>query len=222
MDSLYQSGLLLAGGVLITMKLFFGAAVLALVMSVVAGLLRLAPWRIVRLITACYVEVFRGTSLVVQLFWLYFALPSLGLSLDPFPVAVIALGLCFGAYGSEVVRGAIRSVPQAQYEAALALNMSAIERLRSVIFPQAIVLMLPPYTNILIQLLKSTAAASFITIPELTFRATSLNQVTFATVPIFATVLTVYFLLAFAISRFMRGLEHRVGRWRWAGQMAVA
>jgi polar amino acid transport system permease protein len=214
MHTAYQFGVTLGGGVLITVELFLGASVLAMALSLLAGLLRLSKWRVIRVVTACYVEVFRGTSLVVQLFWLYFALPAFGISLDPFPTAIIALGLCFGAYGSEVVRGAIRSVSAAQYEAARALNFSYFDMMRCVILPQAFVLILPPYTNILIQLLKSTSAASMITIPELTFRATSLNQVTFATVPIFASVLVIYFLMALLISRSMRVLERRVGCWR--------
>jgi polar amino acid transport system permease protein len=218
MTKFFESATLLAGGALVTVELFLLSAVLAIVMSIIAGLLRLAPSRIVRIATTCYVEVFRGTSLVVQLFWLYFALPSLGISLEAFPVAVLALGLCFGAYGSEVVRGAIRGVPSGQYEAATALNMGRWVRMRSVIFPQALALLLPPYTNILVQLLKSTAAASFITIPELVFRATSLNQVTFATVPIFGSVLVVYFLISLAVSQAMRAFERRTGKWRWPNQ----
>jgi|SRR5579862_1163781 len=214
MNKFLESATLLAGGALVTVELFLLSAILAIAMSVIAGLLRLAPSRIVRVATACYVEVFRGTSLVVQLFWLYFALPTLGISLEAFPVAILALGLCFGAYGSEVVRGAIRGVSSGQYEAATALNMGRWVRMRSVVFPQALALLLPPYTNILVQLLKSTAAASFITIPELAFRATSLNQVTFATVPIFASVLIVYFLISLAISQSMRILERRTGKWR--------
>jgi polar amino acid transport system permease protein len=183
-------------------------------MSVLAGMARLSSVRLVRISANVYVEVFRGTSVVVQMFWLYFALPALGISLAPTTAAVIALGLCFGAYGSEVVRGAILSVPRGQHEAAVSLNMTSLSRMRYVIFPQAAVAMVRPYTNILVLLLKSTAAASLITLPELTFKAVSLNQVTFATVPIFLAVLLAYFVLATLISKGMGHLEQRLGRWR--------
>lgn len=201
-------------GLLTTCLLFGLSACVALVMSVVAGIARLSSIRLVRACAAIYVEVFRGTSVVVQMFWLYFALPALGISLAPTSAAVIALGLCFGAYGSEVVRGAILNVPKGQYEAAVSLNMSSFDRLRYVIFPQAAVAMIRPYTNILVLLLKSTAAASLITMPELTFKAVSLNQVTFATGPIFGTVLLTYFLISIVISKAMAQLERTMGRWR--------
>jgi polar amino acid transport system permease protein len=148
------------------------------------------------------------------MFWLYFALPSFGVTLQAFETAVIALSLCFGAYGSEVVRGALLSVPKGQFEAATALNLTNYDRMRRIILPQAFAAIIPQYTNILVLLLKSTAAASLITIPELTFRATSLNQVTFATTWLFGTVLTVYFVAASVISFVMRLLEKRAGHWR--------
>jgi len=214
MSVLFQARASLLAGIATTIELFVASALIAVAMSVISGTLRLSSSRVVRLITTVYVEVFRGTSVVVQMFWLYFALPAFGISLKAFPAAVIALGLCFGAYGSEVVRGALASIPKQQYEAAVALNMSAADRMRYIIFPQALVAMLPGYTNILILLLKSTSAASLITLPELTFRAESLNQVTFDTIPIFSVILAVYFVLALTVSSLMRKLEHMAGFWR--------
>lgn len=214
MSAVLDARAILFDGALLTIQLFLAAACLTIVMSIVAGVLRESPVRWIRWAVVVYVETFRGTSVVVQMFWIYFALPSLGLKIDAFPTAIVALGLCFGAYGSEVVRGAIAAVPKEQYEAAIALNMRPLERLRSVVLPQAFIVALPPYTNILVLLLKSTAAASLITIPELTFRATALNQITYQTTWIFGTILVVYFLLASIISKAMRGLETRCSRWR--------
>lgn len=214
MNYIIEARASLLAGLSTTIELFLVSAVIAVVASVIAGALRHAGSRFVRVVIGVYVETFRGTSVVVQMFWLYFALPALGISLKPFPAAVIALGLCFGAYGSEVVRGALSSVPKHQYEAAVALNLSPGECMRVVIFPQALVAMLPGYTNILILLLKSTATASLITMPELTFRAESLNQVTFDTIPIFTTILICYFVLASIVSNVMKALERKAGYWR--------
>lgn len=205
---------ILFDGLLLTIELFLASAAIAIVMSIIAGCLRLAPWAPARWITIVYVEVFRGTSVVVQMFWLYFALPAFGITLDPFSAATVALGLCFGAYGSEVIRGAVKAVSKGQHEAATALNMSAFDRNRYIIFPQALAAMIPPYTNILILLLKATAAASLITIPELTYRANSLNQITFETTWIFATILVAYFVMAQTIAFVMSLLERYFGRWR--------
>ena len=103
------------------------------------------------------VEFFRGTSLIVQLFWIVYAAPLLlGHGLNNVVAAIIALGLNFGAYGAEVVRGAIKAVPQAQREACTALNLTALHSFRRVILPQALPLMIPPAGNLTVQLIKST------------------------------------------------------------------
>ena len=131
----------------------------------------LRPRRRVRWLATVYVEVFRGTSALVQLFWLFFVLPQFGLTLAPFLVAVLALGLNVGAYGSEVVRGAILGVPRGQWEATTALNMTRAAALRRIILPQAFVAMIPPWGNLFIELLKATSLVSLITLSDLTFRA---------------------------------------------------
>src|SRR5690606_39662667 len=117
------------------------SAACAFVVAFVAGLGRLSRRWPVRAVTGVYVELFRGTSLVVQLFWLYFALPLLGIRLPAMVAAVLALTLNFGAYGSEVVRGAITAVPRGHTEAAIALNMSPAQRLWRVIPLQASTIM---------------------------------------------------------------------------------
>jgi len=112
---------LLARGLVVTLELTLAAAAVGAVAALAAGLARAAgrPWRT---LAAVYVETFRGTSALVQLFWAYFALPLVGVTLPAFPVAVLVLGLNTGAYGAEVVRGALRSVPRGQVEAATALG----------------------------------------------------------------------------------------------------
>lgn len=203
-------------GAIITIQITAMAGVLAFLCALVAGLARMSPWRPVRWIAVTYVEFFRGTSALVQLFWLFYALPLFGLTLSPMTVAVLGLGLHIGAYGAEVVRSAVLAIPRGQHEAALALNMSPALAMRRVILPQAVVAMLPPFNNLMIELLKATALVSLITITDLTFQGQLLNTATLKTAPIFMAVLVFYFLIALGITTVFRVLERRlsVGRLR--------
>lgn len=203
---------LLLKGTGLTVGIAACAIVLAIVMAGAATALRAAPWRPLRWIANAYVEVFRGTSLLVQLFWFFFVLPlpPFHIELTPFTVAVVGLGLHYGAYGSEILRGALRSVPGGQYEAALALNMSARTRLFRVVLPQAMINALPPGTNLMIELIKGTSLVSLITLSDLTFRARQLDEATFKTAEIFALTLIIYFVIAQALVLLMRRVERRV------------
>ncbi len=102
------------------------------------------PWPL-RWLAVAYIEVFRGTSALVQLFWLFFVLPHFGITLAPLNVAILTLGLNVGAYGAEVVRGAVSAVPRGQWEATVALNLTRMQALRRVVLPQAVVSMIPPW-----------------------------------------------------------------------------
>ncbi len=198
------------------MEITILAAILGAAMAFPMGVLRLSKRRLVRTLAGAYVEFFRGTSALVQLFWLFFVLPLAGIKLDPMTAGVLALGLNIGAYGAEVVRGAVQSVPHGQVEAAIALNMTEMQRMRRVVIPQALVAMLPPLGNLAIELLKLTSLVSLITLHDITFNAQTLRESVGHTTEIFAAVLLMYFVLASAISVGMRALERRVGRWREA------
>lgn len=204
-------------GALITIQITAMAGVLAFVCALVAGLARMSSWRPVRWTAVTYVEFFRGTSALVQLFWLFYALPLFGLTLSPMTVAVLGLGLHIGAYGAEVVRSAVLAIPRGQHEAALALNMSPALAMRRVILPQAVVAMLPPFNNLMIELLKATALVSLITITDLTFQGQLLNTATLKTAPIFMAVLVFYFLIALGITSAFRTLERRLSVGRLKG-----
>ncbi len=202
-------------GALVTVRISAGGALVAVTAALSSALLRLyAPAPFAMLATA-YVELFRGTSALVQLFWLFFVLPHFGLSLEPLTVGIAALGLNIGAYGSEVIRGAITAVDPGQWEAARALGMSRLQTLRRVILPQAFPAMLPPWGNLFIELLKATALVSLITLSDLTFKAQQLNQTTLRTAEIFTLTLLLYLALSLLITMAMQQLEHRAGRnWR--------
>lgn len=199
-------------GLAVTLELTAASAAIAVVIALAAGLARLAPTRWMRWPAVAYVEVFRGTSALVQLFWFYFVLPFFGVQLGAFAAGVLVLGLNAGAYGSEVVRGAILAVPRGQREAAAALNMGRVQTLWRVVLPQAWPAMLPPAGNLAIELLKNTALVSLITITELTFSAQLLRAESLRSAEIFSLVLVLYFLAALAITAGMRHLERRAAR----------
>jgi polar amino acid transport system permease protein len=204
-------GLILEGAV-VTLELTLAGSALALVMAFIAGLGRLSRVFAVRAIATTYIEFFRGTSIFVQLFWAYFVLPFIGISLTPFQAGVLALGLNVGAYAAEVVRGAIQSIGREQYETCIALNLSRWHAMRKVILPQALLVMLPTFGNNAIELLKATAVVSLISLTDMTFQAQVVRAQTGNTLIPFATIIILYFLMAVAISQSIRTLERRMAR----------
>lgn len=196
-------------GAWITIRITVQGCLLAVTMALVAAVAKMyGPWPL-RWLAVGYIEIFRGTSALVQLFWLFFVLPHFGILLEPMAVAVVGLGLNVGAYGAEVVRGAILAVPRGQWEASTALNLTRMQALRRIVLPQALVAMIPPWGNLFIELLKSTAIVSLITIGDLTFRAQQMNQTTLRTVEIFTIVLVMYLAISMVITLLMRMLERR-------------
>ncbi|MGO3743051.1 ectoine/hydroxyectoine ABC transporter permease subunit EhuC [Kerstersia sp.] len=213
---------LLLQGAWLTVQITVFGALVAIALAVLGALGRLSPWRFVRGFSIAYIEVFRGTSLLVQLFWLFYVLPlpPFNISLSPYVVGILGLGLHIGAYGAEVMRGAILSVPRAQYEACIALNMRRRQRFFRIVLPQALLAAIGPGTNLLIELLKNTSLVSLITLADLTFRARQIEQATFQTVTIFGLVMLMYFAMAQCINLAMRLLERRLARGRLKGGLS--
>lgn len=201
---------LLGEGLLVTLTTTVLSAILALVLGFVAGLMRLSKNKVVRFIASVYVEVFRGTSLLVQLFWIYFVLPMFGLTMSALTAAVLAIGLNFGAYTSEVVRSGIQSVDQGQTEASIALNFTRVQRMRRIIIPQAFIIMVPNLGNQLIELFKSTSLVSLITLTDLTYQGNVLNAATLQTTEIYTALLIIYFVIAWPMTKGMRMLERKL------------
>lgn len=199
-------------GALVTLQILGTSAMLTLVIAFAAGLGRLAPWWPVRWLSTAYVEIFRGTSALVQLFWLFYVLPLFGPTIAPFTAGVIGVSLNVGAYAAVVVEASVRAVPKTQREAAIALNLSPFDRTRRIILPQAIRMMIPPFGNLAIQLFKLTALVSFIGISDLTYTAYQLNQTTYRTVEVFSIILFMYFAFGLAITIGMKLLERRFAR----------
>jgi len=206
-------------GVPVTVVATLGGIALTIVLSLVAGLALLSRSRAVRAVSRTYVELWRGTSEVVQLFWIAFVLPVLvGIQFVPLAAGILVLGLNHGAYGAEIVRGAVQSVPKAQYEGAVALNLTPAQRMRRVILPQAFVEMLPPFNNLFIQLLKGSALLTLIDVADLTNIGTERLEVAFGrqSLLIYSIMLVMYLVLAVLITLGMRLLERgaaaRLGR----------
>ncbi len=200
-------------GLAVTVWIAAGGSAVAVACALLAGLGRLSRDPIVRTYARIYIELFRGTSALVQLFWFYFALPILlGVRLDALLVGILVLGLNVGAYGAEVVRGAILAVPRGQTQAAAALNLTRWQTMRHVVLPQAVVAMLPPAGNLLIELLKSTALVSMITVSDLTRVGMFLRDDTLRTAEIFGLLLAIYFGLSLLITAAVRGLEKWMSR----------
>lgn len=196
-------------GVWVTIQVTVYSAALGAAIAFGIGVARTSRFRIVRFLAGVYFEVFRGMSALVLMIWMFFALPLFGWQLVPMWAGVSALGLIYGAYGSEIVRGSLAAVAPAQREAGIALNFTRRQRLRLIELPQAWPEMVPPFNNLLIELLKGTALVSVITVADMTFAGNLVRLGTNETTPIYSLLLVLYFVLAFLITRCMRLVERR-------------
>ncbi|MDZ7800058.1 MAG: ectoine/hydroxyectoine ABC transporter permease subunit EhuC [Trueperaceae bacterium] len=212
MEDLQQMLTPLMRGTVVTLQLALISTVFGGILSFAAGIGKLSQNGFVRAASVAYIEIFRGTSLLVQMFWLFFALPIIGVRFEPMTAGILALSLNIGAYGAEVVRGAIQSVPTGQYEAAVAVNFTRRFTLWNVVLPQALVEMMPPFGNLVVQNLKDTALVSLITLGDLTFRAQNYRNLTLETIPVFTATLLIYFALALVLMGVMRWLEGWIAR----------
>jgi polar amino acid transport system permease protein len=208
-DAIIEYAPLLWQGLLTTLLVTVLGGALCLVVAFAAGLARLSKHWFLRWPAGVFIEVFRGTSLLVQMFWLFFALPFFGIQLHPLTAAVLALGLNEGAYAAEVVRGAIASRAKGQTEACIALGMEPALRLRRIIIPQSIPAMLPPFGNVMVDLLKNTSLVSLVTVADLTFSAQMIRSTTGQTTAIFITILVMYFALSYLLTLLTSWLEKR-------------
>lgn len=207
-------------GAEITLQVLGWAFLLGVVLSMVFGVARLAENRVVRGVALLYTELGRGISSIVLLFYMVFAIPILFEFDAPSRLMLgsVALGINMGAYGAELVRGAIVSVPRGQTEASVSLNLTSYQRLRHVVLPQAMRIILPPMGNLTIEILKGTALVSLVGLADITFaaqviRGARLTSEDPVSVPIlFLNVLVIYFVLAQVINGLFRLTERAVNR----------
>jgi polar amino acid transport system permease protein len=199
-------------GLQLTMVVWLAGSLLAIVLGFLLGCALLSMHRAVIFPARCYVEFFRGTPLLVQLFVAYYGGPSIGITLNAFTVGVFGLGFYGAAYFAEIFRAGFASVPAGQIDAARSFGIPRWSRVRYVIVPQMLVLALPPSITLLIILLKDTAILSIVTVPELTFQVTGMTIETFAFVEPFALLAALYWGLTELVSVFGRQAEYRLGQ----------
>lgn len=196
-------------GTKVTIEASVMAILIGLVIGTIVGIGRVIPLKPINFIAWLYVYVIRGTPLLVQLFLIYFGLPSLGIELEAFPAGVIGLGINSGGYVAEIVRGGIEAVPKGQLEAAKVLGLSYFQTMWYIVLPQAIRNMLPALGNEFVTLVKQSALLSTLAITELTMVGQQVRSVTFASFEVFITVALIYLALTTVVSTLVRHVERR-------------
>lgn len=194
-------------GLFVTIKASFLAVLLGLAIGVTVGSLRVVPIPFLRGIGAAYIYVIRGTPLLIQLFLIYFGLPSLGLNLPAFLAGIIGLGINSGGYVGEIVRGGIEAVPKGQWEASQVLGLSYLQTMKRIVLPQAVRNMLPAFGNEFVTLIKESSLLSTLAITELTMAGQQVRSVTYASFETFILVGLIYLCLTSATSFGLSRLE---------------
>jgi polar amino acid transport system permease protein len=192
-------------------------AAISIILGVIVGALlasmRLSPNRWLRGPATAFVEFYRNTPPIVHFFWFFYALPIvIGLSLDPYAAAVLALSTQSGAFYAEVFRGGITSVERGQWEGAQALGMSRNAAMRRIIIPQALRRMVAPFIERSFELTKTTALASTLAYAELLYQAQQVNSITYRPMEVYTTIAVMYFLLLFTTSMLARITERRLSQ----------
>ncbi|MBC3951048.1 MULTISPECIES: cystine ABC transporter permease [Pseudomonas] len=199
-------------GAYYTVFLSLGGMFFGLLLGFGLALMRLSPMMLLRGIARVYVSFFRGTPLLVQLFMIYYGLPELGIELEPLTAALIGFSLNMGAYACEILRAAIASVDRGQWEAGASIGMTRAQIMRRAILPQAARTALPPLGNSFISLVKDTALAATIQVPELFRQAQLITARTFEIFTMYLAAALIYWILATALSYLQNRLEERVNR----------
>lgn len=201
-------------GAVVTLEVTAISAVLAFVLSFVVAFARMSPYRAVRLATTTYVEIFRGTSALVQLFYLFYILPIVGIKMSALTTGVLGLSLNMAAYGSEIVRSAITSIGRSQHEASAALGLHKWQAMRLVVLPQAMVMVWPAFGNLLVELVKASSLVSLIALTDLTFSGVQMVISTGLVFETWTMVMVIYFVIAYPLSLLSGFAERRAGRFR--------
>ena len=210
MDLVFNSFPLLLVGAVVTIQITVLSTAIGFVIGLIVGVARISHVRLLRMLAEVYVEFFRGTPLLVQIFLFYFALPVLtGQRIDPFIAAISACGINSGAYVAEIFRAGIQSVDDGQMEAGRSLGMTWLQTMRYIIVPQAFKRVIPPLGNEFIAMLKDSSLVSVIGFEELTRRGQLIIAKTYGSFEIWMSVAVIYLVMTLTISRFVAYLERR-------------
>ena len=212
LDLLRESAPVMLRGAGYTLLLAVAAMLGGLLLGLPTALMRVSPWALLRWPAAVYVSAFRGTPLLVQLFVVYYGLPSVGIEFTPVTAGVLTLSLNAGAYLSESLRGAILAVAEGQWRAAYSLGLGWGQTLGHVVLPQALRVAVPSMSNTLISLIKDTSLVSVITMTELMLVTKELISVTFRPLPLYVAAAIIYWILSLFFERLQRRAERRFSR----------
>ncbi|MCW2134645.1 amino acid ABC transporter membrane protein, PAAT family [Arthrobacter sp. VKM Ac-2550] len=204
---------LVQGGIRGTIPLSLASFFLGLVLALIVALMRLSGNKVISAIARGYVSVIRGTPLLVQLFVIFYGLPSIGVVIDPWPSAIIAFSLNVGGYAAEVIRAAILSVPKGQWEAGHTIGMSPVTTLRRIILPQAARVSVPPLSNTFISLVKDTSLASLILVTELFRQAQEIAAFSQEFMVLYVEAAVIYWVFCLILSSGQSQLEKRLDRY---------
>ena len=204
---------LLDGAVRGTIPLALMSFAIGLVLALVLALMRLSSKRSLSVIARGYISIVRGTPLLVQLFVIFYGLPSIGVTIEPWPSAVVAFSINVGGYAAEVIRAAILSVPKGQWEAAYMIGMSHSRALARIILPQAARVSVPPLSNTFISLVKDTSLASLILVTDLFREAQQITAFSQKFMLIYLEAALIYWVICLVLSTGQSFLEKRLDRY---------
>lgn len=204
---------ILGGAVAGTIPLSLASFALGLLLAILVAMMRISKNSLARSVARTFVSIIRGTPLLVQLFVVFYGLPSLGVLLDPWPSAIIALSLNVGGYASEVVRAAILAVPKGQWEAGYTIGMSNAQTLRRIVLPQAARVSVPPLSNTFISLVKDTSLASVILVTELFRQAQQIAAASSQFLVLYIEAAFVYWVICFVLAGGQAAIEKRLDRY---------
>ncbi len=204
---------LLEGAVMNTIPLTIISFIIGIILAVLTALARISQVKIFQVIARVYVSAIRGTPLLVQLFIIFYGLPNLGVTLDPFISAVIGFSLSVGAYASEIIRAAIISIPKGQWEAGYSIGMTYTQALKRIILPQATRVSIPPLSNTFISLVKDTSLASLVLVTEMFRRAQEIASTNYEFLLVYSEAAFVYWVLCFFLSLLQGFMEKRLDRY---------
>ncbi|MGV2942026.1 amino acid ABC transporter permease [Mesobacillus sp. LC4] len=204
---------LLQGAIFYTIPLTLISFICGLGLAVLTALARISDVKILQMIARIYVSAIRGTPLLVQLFILFYGLPTIGITLDPWPSAIIGFSLNVGAYASEIIRAAILSIPKGQWEAGYSIGMSNRQVLRRIIIPQAARVSIPPLSNTFISLVKDTSLASMILLTEMFRRAQEIATTNYEFLLLYTEAALIYWVICFILSIVQGRIENRLDRY---------
>lgn len=204
---------LIQGALIYTIPLALITFVIGIILAVLTALSRLSGIKPLQWIARFYVSVLRGTPLLVQLFIIFFGLPSIGITINSFTAAIIGFSLSVGAYGSEIIRAALLSIPKGQWEAGYSISMTYTQALRRIILPQATRVSIPPLSNSFISLVKDTSLASTIIVAEMFRKAQEIAAQNYEFLLVYSEAALIYWVMCMILSIAQGRIEHKLDRY---------